>query len=744
MRYILLIVFLIWTGSLMGQEEKNVQKDVKVGLVLSGGGAKGFAHVGVLKVLEDAGVRVDYIAGTSMGAIIGGLYASGYNASELDSVLKAYDLGGLVNDDLPREVSSFYQKENDGKYAVSLPLVKRKIELPSAVSKGQNAFNIFSQLTEHVHEVDDFSQLPIPFFCIATNLENGEEVILDKGFLPEAIRASGSFPGLLTPVNIDGQVLVDGGIVDNFPVEKMKEKGVDYIIGVNVSGGLKDIENLRTLPEILTQIIGFQMYKQWDDKIKLSDVYINPELEEFTTFSFDDDEEIVKRGEIAAIKVREQLDRIAAQQQKPVIKRSIKSYPKKNELMIVKIEIKGNRNFTDKYCIKKLGIEEGEIISHKDFMRGIDVLTATNNFESIFYKLTPIEGGTKVEFEIIENDERSLVQFGAHYDDLYKTGILVNFTTKHLFFKNDFISADIVVGDNIRYNLDYFYDNGFNWSFGVTTRYNTFKADIASNILPVVKSQDTISNSLNVPVKYIDFTTRLFLQSTIKDRWAFRVGLEHKFLNVHTDEVVDDNSNRIYFEKSHYLNAFGKVMLDTYDSKYFPKKGFYIDTEYLLYGVSSNYNGNFNTFSQLSGRLGLAYTFFNKLTFNILSEAGVTLGNNEEEILDYHLGGYNENYINTFKPFYGYGFAELNESAFLRTAVTIRYEIFKKNFLSFTGNFARLNDDLWNNGQIFEDTKSGYAAGYGVNTIIGPVELHYSWNPDTNRDFWYINVGFWF
>ena len=126
MRYLLLFVFLIWTGSLLGQEEKDAKKDVKVGLVLSGGGAKGFAHVGVLKVLEDAGIRVDYIAGTSMGAIIGGLYASGYNATELDSVLKAYDLGGLVNDDLPREVSSFYQKENDGKYAVSLPLVKRK------------------------------------------------------------------------------------------------------------------------------------------------------------------------------------------------------------------------------------------------------------------------------------------------------------------------------------------------------------------------------------------------------------------------------------------------------------------------------------------------------------------------------------------------------------------------------------------------------------------------------------------
>ena len=162
----------------MAQEESDDKKDVKVGLVLSGGGAKGFAHVGVIKVLEDAGIRVDYIGGTSMGAIVGGLYAAGYNANELDSVIRAHDLGGLVKDDLPREVSSFYQKENDGKYAVSLPLVKRKIELPTAVSTGQNAFNIFSELTEHVHEVDDFSKLPIPFFCIATNLENGDEIIL--------------------------------------------------------------------------------------------------------------------------------------------------------------------------------------------------------------------------------------------------------------------------------------------------------------------------------------------------------------------------------------------------------------------------------------------------------------------------------------------------------------------------------------------------------------------------------------
>ena len=744
MKYFLLLLFWIVAPVLKAQEQPPVEKDIKVGLVLSGGGAKGFAHISVLKKLEEAGVRVDYIAGTSMGAIIGGLYASGYNAKELDSVLRLYDLDGLVRDDLPREVSSFYQKENDGKYAISLPLVKRKIELPSAVSKGQNAFNIFSQLTEHVHEVDDFSQLDIPFFCIATNLETGEEVVLDKGFLPEAIRASGSFPGLLTPVKVDGKVLVDGGIVDNFPVEKMKEKGVDYIIGVNVSAGLKDIENLNTLPEILMQIAGFQMYNKWDEKIEQSDLYIRPDLDEFTTFSFDQSEEIMRRGNLAMVEVEDQLKELALRQKSSSEKRSIETYSFKDEFLFKEILIKGNRNYTDQYCIKKLGIEKNETISRKDFMRGIDVLTATGNFESIFYKFIPVEGGLSVEFEVSENKEETLIQFGAHYDDLYKTGILVNFTNKHLFFKNDFVSADFVIGDNIRYNIDYFYDNGFNWSFGLNTRYNTFKADIVTSTLPISRSGEPMDSGLKIPIRYVDFTTRLFLQSTIKDRWAFRIGVEHKFLNTYTDEIVDDKTNRIYFERSHFFNAFGKIMLDTYDTKYFPKKGVFLSSEYLLYGASSNYNDNFTPFSQLFGRVGFAHTFFDRLTFHIISEAGVTIGNNDNLVLDYHLGGYNENYINTFVPFYGYGFAELNESAFLRTALTARVELFKNNFLSFTGNYGRINDDIWNDGRIFEDTRSGYAAGYGVNTIIGPVELVYSWNPDNKQNFWYINVGFWF
>ena len=321
---------------------------------------------------------------------------------------------------------------------------------------------------------------------------------------------------------------------------------------------------------------------------------------------------------------------------------------------------------------------------------------------------------------------------------------IFNFTTKHLLLKNDFISADFVVGDNLRYDIDYFLDNGFNWSLGINTRLNSFNADVTSNTLPAVRANDPLDTWLQIPINYIDFTTRLYLQTTFSDRWALSIGVEHKFLNVNTDEIVNDEINKIYFDKSHYLNFVGKVMLYTYDSSVFPKKGFFFDADYFLYAYSSDFNDNFDPFSQFFGRLGIAHTFVDKLTLHLISEAGLTIGSNDNEILDYHLGGYNENYINTFVPFYGYGFSELNDSAFLRTALTVRYEIFKKNYLSLSGNFARVNDDLWNGGSIFEDTNSGYAFGYGVKTIIGPIELLYSWSPDTNNSFWYVNVGFWF
>ncbi len=191
-KYILLSVLLMVFsfGELWGQQE-DIQ-DIKVGLVLSGGGAKGLAHIGVLEIIEEAGVRIDFIGGTSMGAIIGGLYASGYTARELDSIFQVIDFEGLIQDNLPRSAKTFYEKEDAEKYALTLPFDGFKIGFPTSLSKGQNVYNLMYELTNHVSHIVDFSKLPIPFFCMATNVETGKAVLLDKGYLPQAISASGA------------------------------------------------------------------------------------------------------------------------------------------------------------------------------------------------------------------------------------------------------------------------------------------------------------------------------------------------------------------------------------------------------------------------------------------------------------------------------------------------------------------------------------------------------------------------
>jgi NTE family protein len=205
--------------------KQDEAKRPKIGLVLSGGGAKGFAHIGVLKVLEEAGIKIDYIGGTSMGSIIGGLYASGYNAAQIDSIFKKTDFDELINDYIPRSSKNFYGKKNDELYAIVLPFSNFRVGIPEALSKGMYNYNLLSSLTRNVRHVRDFNKLPTPFLCMGTNIETGEEVLLDKGNLVQAMMASAAFPSLFTPVEIDGKLLVDGGVVNNYPIKEVRNLG---------------------------------------------------------------------------------------------------------------------------------------------------------------------------------------------------------------------------------------------------------------------------------------------------------------------------------------------------------------------------------------------------------------------------------------------------------------------------------------------------------------------------------------
>ncbi len=303
--YCLLAIALLLLPIISFSQEKTNRP--KIGLVLSGGGAKGFAHIGVLKVLEQAGVKIDYIAGTSMGAVVGGLYASGYSATQIDSIFYNTNFDELLQDYIPRSSKSFYEKRNDQLYALTLPFNKMRVGIPIAFSKGMYNYSLLSKLTHKVRNVRDFRKLPIPFVCVATDIEKGEEVILDKGYLAQAMLASSAFPSLFSPVEIDGKLLIDGGVINNYPVEEIRRMGADIVIGVDVQDDLKDRKSLKDATRILVQITNLDMIKLMKEKQKLTDIYIKPDVSEFGVISFDSGREIIKKGEEAAYAVYDKL-----------------------------------------------------------------------------------------------------------------------------------------------------------------------------------------------------------------------------------------------------------------------------------------------------------------------------------------------------------------------------------------------------------------------------------------------------
>ena len=287
------LLFLVFASLTAFSQE---QKKPKIGLVLSGGGAKGFAHIGVLKVLEEAGVKIDYIGGTSMGAVIGGLYASGYNASQIDSIFQATNFNELLNDFIPRSSKNFYEKRNDELYALVLPFNKFKIGIPEALSKGMYNYNLLSRITRNVRHIKDFNKLPIPFLCIGTNIETGEQVLLNKGNLAQAMIASSAFPSLFSPVEIDGKLLVDGGVINNYPIEEVLKLGADIIIGVDVQDDLLDRKQLKDATRILVQITNLQSIERMKRNVKQTDVYIKPDIKDYGVVSFDKGKEIIRKG----------------------------------------------------------------------------------------------------------------------------------------------------------------------------------------------------------------------------------------------------------------------------------------------------------------------------------------------------------------------------------------------------------------------------------------------------------------
>ncbi|TDE55047.1 patatin-like phospholipase family protein [Flavobacterium sp. GT3P67] len=729
----IILLFIVFASLTVSSQE---QKKPKIGLVLSGGGAKGFAHIGVLKVLEEAGIKIDYIGGTSMGAVIGGLYASGYNASQIDSIFHATNFDELLNDFIPRSSKNFYEKRNDELYALVLPFSKLKIGIPEALSKGMYNYNLLNRITRNVRHIKDFNQLPIPFLCIGTDIETGKEVLLNKGNLAQAMIASSAFPSLFSPVEIDGRVLVDGGVVNNYPIEEVRKLGADIIIGVDVQNDLLDRSQLKDATRILVQITNLQSIERMKKNVKETEVYIRPDVKNYGVVSFDKGKEIIRKGEEATFSVYEKI-KLLADESNPYKKPNLKLTT--DSLQIIDINSNELDNYTKEYVIGKLRFKPGAKTCYDDLLKGINNINATQNFSAISYSLDANENGDDLNLTLKENPTKTYLKFGLHYDNLFKSAVLINLTHKKTFFKNDRTSLDIVLGDNIRYNLDYYIENGFNLSFGFKSQFNQFNRNVAKEISSLDLGALGI-NSINVD--FHDLTNQAYFQSLFVQKFLIGGGIELKYLKIKSETLANVDP---VIDNSNYLSLFGYMKFDSFDNKYFPKKGWYFSGDIQSYLVSSDYTGVFEPFSIAKADFGVAATLFKNVTVKFHTDAGFSFGNESVSFFNFILGGYGYNPINNFKYFYGYDYLSIAANSYIKSTGTIDYEFYKNNHFNFSANFANVGDKIFETVDWISIPKySGYAVGYGLETRIGPIEIKYSWSPENAKGYTWFSIGFMF
>lgn len=741
------LVLLLIIGQLCNAQINNVKDSLltydgtqKIGLVLSGGGAKGLAHIGTLKVIDSLGIKIDYIAGTSMGAIVGSLYASGYTGKQIDSIFNKTNLNNIISDDIPRSAKTYYERRENERYAVTLPFKDFKIKLPNSLSKGQNVYNLLSQLLSHVNDVSEFDKLPIPFFCIATDIETGQEIVLDSGYLPRAVNASGALPSLFAPVQIDDRTLIDGGVTDNYPVEKLRARGMDIIIGVDVQDDFKSLEDLNDAFSILAQINNFRTINAMKVKTPLTDIYIAPNIKDFSVISFDQGDAIIEIGELAAQKKVAELSILSTA---GYIKPKLKT-PSNDRLYLSSIAVDGNERYTRAYVMGKFKLKTPGFTTYENIKNGVNNLQATNNFSKINYELIPHPDGIELEVTVEESSVRNYLRLSLHYDELLRSAALVNLTRKNVLFNNDVVTADAILGDNVRYVADYYIDQGNYWSVGFHSEFIQFEKDIPADFVGSIAGNVPIGAVNSIDIDYHDWTQQLYVQTRLDRGFNVIAGVEIKSLDIYTNTLITGNvlDTRTDFENSTFGSIYGKALYDTYDDNFFPSSGFKVDADFHLYAYNDVLQENFSEYSVAQLQMGYAKAF-GKFSLRGEGHVGVSIGNPQNSPFDFYLGGYGARRINNIIPFYGYDFISLSGDTMLHSLFEVDYEVFSKNHLVLSANFASVDDDLFKQSDWFHNARySGFAFGYGLETFLGPLELKYSFSPQQDEGEFYVRLGF--
>ncbi len=395
----------------------------RVGLVLGGGGARGAAHIGVLKELERQRVPIDVIAGTSMGAIVGGLYASGMSAADIEYLAASLDWSDALSDTPRREDLSFRRKQDDAQFPIDFEVGVRGSELvlPQGVVQGQNLDLLLRKLTLHVSHIEDFDALPIPFRAVASDIERGEAYVIGEGDLARAIRASMSVPGAIAPVVIDGRLLVDGGLIGNLPVDVMQTMGVDVIIAVDVEVPLYDRDELYSALQISEQVLTILIRKETlrqVDRLGDADVLIRPELGVFASTDFGNIVQAIGPGEVAAKAQSDRLRALALDEEAYAAYQARRSAARRDAAELAFVRVVHDGALAPEVLESRLTVAAGDHVDADELASDADRLYGLALYQHVGYALIEQDGQTGVEYRATTKSwGPNVLQFGVSLEE---------------------------------------------------------------------------------------------------------------------------------------------------------------------------------------------------------------------------------------------------------------------------------------------------------------------------------------
>lgn len=725
-RFLLLSGFVLLLIPLAHPQERP-----KIGLVLSGAGAKGVAHVPILKLLDELDFPVDCIAGTSAGGIMGGLYAAGYSGADIERIISTLDWEDLFSDRPPRGLTPFFEKRLDGRYQLEFPLRKGVPSTPRGLIAGQKFYNLFSSLFFPLPGDLRFDDLPIPFRCVAVDIITGNQVVLERGSLARALRATMAIPTIFAPVEWDEYLLVDGGLLNNLPVDVARDMGAEIVIAVDLANPLNTRDELATAEKILGQSLQVVEVEQKKSKMDKVDLLIWPDMKGLSSTDYffpDKMARIRERGEEAARKARPALQ---ALKEKYGLTRSLKKDAGKplgggQKRVLGHVVFRGNKNIPSSFISKLFGLKPDDVVDAARITRQLNELYSLRYFEDIQYEVFPSDE-RRIDLRLsLREVPRGNFRVGLRYDNYHKLVAAAGLYATNLPFPGLRLENEIE----------------------------------AAGLTRVLTKVSYPTETLNFPVypliyaRYKDIPTRLYwgdgrVITTYKDR-SFSLGgglgfLLKKSLNLELAYEVEKMNIKSQAEfaplepSSALKHTLKKIelaaTLDTLDDRRAPKQGLLFRG---LYEGSYESLGSEAAYELAEASLDIYSTFRGKNTLRLYGYWGTSRG----DVPFYK-------HLNQGRPttFVGMAHDQLQGNMMKIVRADYSYSFTNQVQFKFMANVALGLKQRRLNTTYSPGTLWGVGTGVAINTPLGLLELVYGLgskglgDPDTLQSVAYLELG---